>query len=142
MDTESLEKLNDLKNKGVISEEEFNAAKKEILISSSTENKSKKINPNYVWALAFAPLIGLFLEGFIASATETPFEDLWFITLGLNILLSYLDARQLKNHRYEGAMLDNAWFIPGYLYERSKLLKEPPLCLWIWLGTFFFVILV
>lgn len=142
MDTEALEKLNNLKNKGAISEEEFNAAKKEILTSSSMENKSKNINSNYVWALAFAPLIGLFLEGFIAGATGTPFEDLWFITLGLNIFLSYLDARQLKNHRYEGAMLDNAWFIPGYLYERSKLLKEPPIYLWSWLVTFFFVILV
>ena len=40
MDTEALEKLNDLKNKGAISEEEFNTAKKEILTSSSIENKS------------------------------------------------------------------------------------------------------
>lgn len=44
MDTEALEKLNNLKNKGAISEEEFNAAKKEILTSSSMENKSKNTN--------------------------------------------------------------------------------------------------
>ena len=55
MDTASLEKLNDLKNKGVISEEEFNAAKKEILTSSSIENKSKNINSNYVCLLYTSP---------------------------------------------------------------------------------------
>ena len=141
MDIEALEKLNELKIKGIITEEEFNASKKKILEASSLEDKTQKINSNFVWGLSFAPFIGLFLEVLVAEATGIAYENLWFITVILNIVLSYSDAKQLKNLGFEGKMLDNAWFVPGYLYERSKLLNENPIYLWIWLGTFGFTVL-
>ena len=37
MDIEKLEKLNELKEKGILTEEEFNIQKKELLYSSSTQ---------------------------------------------------------------------------------------------------------
>lgn len=141
MDIEKLEKLNELKEKGIITEEEFIEQKMKVLshdnIVQSAEkeqsvNSLSKIDSNYIWALVLAPIIGAFFKGFIAGLTSTYIDNWWFVTVIVNITFSYLDAKELKKCGYEEKFLDNAWFVPMYLYERSKLLKESQMYLIIW----------
>jgi len=76
------------------------------------------VDKNFVWLLAFAPLIGKFLEGFFLEIfypkptldgnnftnlielyyykTHTDVNAFWFVTLALNFYLCYLDQ---KNYR-------------------------------------------
>ena len=64
------------------------------------------VNNTMVWILAFAPILGLFLEYFVAGifsggnvelATYKVEEGYYFvITIALNIMLSILDERKLE----------------------------------------------
>ncbi len=94
----------------------------------------KHINNSIVWTLAFAPVIGYWLELFVAysfyeteALAEEAFVDneLWFITLILNIILSILDERKLgkagvDTNKFKGLV----WIVPVYLYQRARALQH------------------
>jgi hypothetical protein len=77
-----------------------------------------------IWVLAFAPLIGIFLERFFSGMTGIPQESLWFITLVLNIILGYADEKKLKAAGHDTSSMGGAWLVPGYLFKRAKMLKH------------------
>lgn len=107
---------------------------------------ASKINNTVVWILAAAPIIGLFLEGFIAGLIgKNEFEvemainehHYWYVTLILNIGLGILDERRLKAAGIDtGAFGKTVFIIPVYLWKRAKSLNQSPAYFWIWLGLF------
>jgi len=105
-----------------------------------------RISNTVVWFLAFAPLIGLFLETVIADAMY-PFErklnpnahanDFWFVTVLLNVGLSFLDERRLRKagcntQQFKGWV----WLVPVYLYQRAKAAKQNLAYFIVWLVCF------
>lgn len=128
---DQLEKLNKLKEKGLLTEEEY-SAEKELVLRHISENP-EKIRKDYVWCLAFAPLIGEFLQQMIAEITGTASADLFYVTIVLNIFLSYLDSKEVHKAGFKGKLLDESWIIPAYLYERARILKQSPTYLWVWI---------
>lgn len=104
------------------------------------------VNNTFVWILAFAPLIGLFLEGIVAGAlSDNEFSaelaiansKYWFVTLILNIGLSYLDERKLKaaghnTEKFKGWV----WLVPVYLFQRSKAMKQNLAYFSVWIVCF------
>ena len=129
---EQLEKLKKLNEKGLLNNEEY-LAEKEKILKQLSENP-EKIRTDYVWCLAFAPLIGELLQLIIAETTGSNSEDLFYITIGLNIFLSYLDSKEVHKAGFNGKLLDESWLIPAYLYERARILKQSPIYLWIWIA--------
>ncbi|MDQ2792612.1 MAG: DUF4339 domain-containing protein [Bacteroidota bacterium] len=108
----------------------------------------KSLNNSYVWILAFAPLIGVFLEYFVAGAMtggesqlaiQAAVKDLWWITLALNVLFCVLDLNKLKAAGYNTESLSVFWLllIPVYLFKRAKFLRQKPSYAWTWLAVFF-----
>lgn len=105
-----------------------------------------------VWFLAFAPILGLMLEYFVAGMvySESHYTaekaassgEFWFITLALNLALSYWDASSLKkagaNTDKFGAM---AWLIPVYLFKRAKALKHSMAYFTVWIVCFALVLI-
>jgi hypothetical protein len=104
------------------------------------------VNNTFVWILAFAPLIGLFLEGVVAglfSANDFAADlaisnsKYWFVTLILNIGLSYLDERKLKaaghnTDKFKGWV----WLVPVYLFQRAKAMKQNLAYFIVWIVCF------
>lgn len=105
-----------------------------------------------VWALAFAPVIGLLLEETVAHLTATPVQkayavawdahinELWWITLVLNVALSLLDERRLKKRGFNTKKMGQAWLVPVYLYRRAKTLGDKPVHFVVWMVGFFAVL--
>jgi hypothetical protein len=91
-----------------------------------------------VWVLAFAPIIGLILEYMLAYFLAGMFDrddasaDLavengkyWFITIALNIVLSYFDERRLKKAGHNTDKFKGwVWLVPVYLYQRAQNLNQ------------------
>ena len=94
------------------------------------------VQNNLVWALAFAPLAGLFLQGMVAGATNSHIDDFWFITIILNVALSEMDAKKLKKAGHNVSNMGMAWLIPVYLFKRAKNLKQNPAYFYTWCTTF------
>lgn len=105
------------------------------------------VNNTVVWVLAFAPLIGLFLEYFFAGlvnsssqyAAEAAMEEskYWFITVALNIALSIMDEKKLKKagnntEKFKGWV----WIVPVYLFQRAKNLKHNYAYFGVWVACF------
>lgn len=109
--------------------------------------KGDKVNNTVVWILAFAPLIGSFIEGFIAGMIyENPYRidsaisnaEFWYITVILNITLSILDERKLKSAGQDTSKFKGwVWLVPVYLYQRSKMLNQNIAYFVVWLVCFF-----
>ena len=103
----------------------------------------KHVNNTVVWFLAFAPLIGLFLESMFAyainssdSVAEAAVSDnrYWFITLALNIALSYFDENRLMRAGYDTSKFKGlTWLVPVYLYKRAKALDQNLAYFVVWL---------
>jgi len=89
-----------------------------------------------VWWLAFAPLYGMWLELLVAGMVKTDSSNLWFITLGINIGLSYLDEIKLKKAGHNTDAMGGAWLIPVYLFKRAKILKQNKAYFIIWCFMF------
>lgn len=109
------------------------------------------INNTIVWVLAFAPLIGYFLEWVVAGVIygENLFaaqvamagSSYWFVTLGLNIALAFFDERRLRNaghntNKFKGWV----WLVPVYLYQRAKATKQNLAYFIIWIICFILVL--
>ena len=82
------------------------------------------VDNTIIWVLAFAPLIGVILEGFFSGLTGIPETALWFITLMLNVILGYADEKKLKAAGHDTSKMGAAWLVPVYLFKRAKILKH------------------
>ena len=99
-----------------------------------------------VWVLAFAPLIGLFLEYMIATVVygnqyvaqaAVQNNKLWLVTVALNIGLSYFDERRLKRAGHNTDKFKGwVWIVPVYLYQRYRNLRQGPAYFIVWLVCF------
>jgi hypothetical protein len=101
-----------------------------------------------VWTLAFAPIIGVFLSGFLTGLTETAeqrglalltgrhVDRFWWITIVLNVALSLLDERKLKKAGYYTKKMGSAWIVPVYLYKRATTLKQNLAYFFVWIVCF------
>ena len=109
------------------------------------------LNNTTVWILAFAPLIGYFLEWVIASIISGGNEYVaevamleskyWFVTLALNIGLSYADEAKLRAAGYNTEKFKGVvWLVPVYLFQRAKATKQNLAYFIVWL--FLFVLLL
>ena len=111
----------------------------------------KNINNSIVWTLAIAPILGYFLEAIIANVASGGNEyvasaklasnSYWYITLLLNIGLSYYDEDVLKKaghntNKFKGI----TWLVPVYLYQRAQFLKQNYAYLIVWLVCFIFIL--
>lgn len=109
------------------------------------------INNTVVWFLAFAPLIGYFLEFFIAGAIhgsewkaeqEVSNGTYFYITLILNIGLSYYDEKSLtkaghNTDKFKGM----TWLVPVYLFQRAKNLNQNMSYFAVWTILFILILL-
>ncbi|MCE5227845.1 MAG: DUF4339 domain-containing protein [Porphyromonadaceae bacterium] len=82
------------------------------------------VNNTIIWVLAFAPIIGVFLEGLFSGMTGISQASLWFVTLFLNIILGYMDEKKLKNAGHDTSKMGSVWLVPVYLFKRAKILKH------------------
>lgn len=89
-----------------------------------------------VWILAFAPLLGLVLQGVLSGLTGASLDTFWFATLLLNILLSTADEKRLVAAGHDTARMGAAWLIPVYLYKRADVLRHQPSYFAVWCVTF------
>ncbi|KEP89687.1 MULTISPECIES: DUF4339 domain-containing protein [Aeromonas] len=109
------------------------------------------ISNTLIWILAFAPIIGIFCEGFVAGAVYHDTDQaanavaegsFFYISLIINIALSYWDERTLRkagvNTQQFGKMV---WLVPVYLWKRAKALQQKPTYFWCWLVTFSLIML-
>lgn len=102
------------------------------------------VNNTIVWILAFAPLIGYFLEWIIAFIVHDGSEvrayfameraDYWYVTLVLNVALAYIDSNRLSNAGYGDEKFNGwAWLVPVYLYQRAKATKQSLAYFIVWM---------
>ncbi len=136
---DKLEKLHRLKEKGYLTEDEYLEQKQQILaISVELINPTPPtiVPSGYVWALAFAPLFGDLIEQITAETLNLESERLFIITIGLNIILGFLDSHEMEKAGHQTALLDACWLVPAYLYERGRVLNEFPTYLLTWLMSF------
>ena len=93
------------------------------------------VSNSVIWVLAFAPIIGLMLEYFVAGMmnpndmyqAELDMEDYkyWYITLILNIALSIWDEARLRKSGTKTSDFKGwVWLVPVYLFQRAKALKH------------------
>ena len=152
-----IEKLADLKEKGILTAEEFNAKKQELLNIPSTgtatvltENEQAKVSNVAIWFLAFAPLLGLFLEYLIAGAVlgerkgirAVEAGNFFLVTVALNVILAIKDEKALKKAGYDTSKFSwSTWIVPVYLFQRSTLLKQNKATFIVWLIMFILILL-
>lgn len=99
------------------------------------------VNNTLVWILAFAPIIGTFLQGFIVGILFGDegiysYNKFWWITLALNIWLCYMDEKKLEQANVDTEKIGSYWLIPVYLYKRAEVLNQSPAYLWVWIVAF------
>jgi len=95
------------------------------------------VSNGYVWTVAFVPIWGTVLEYIVAGATDSNVENLWFITLLLNITFCIVDGRVLKNAGHDTDKFGGwAWFVPVYLYKRAKALNQSLSYFITWMALF------
>ena len=110
------------------------------------------VNNTIVWILAFAPIIGAFLEYFFALmmadgneivAAHNVAEGYYFlITIALNIILSFMDEMKLEKagistEKFKGMV----WLVPVYLFQRAKALKHNLAYFIVWIVCFLLMLL-
>lgn len=112
----------------------------------------ERVDNSIVWILAFAPVIGYFLEWMVAYSRSGGVDlvawidmansKYWFITLILNIGLSMYDERKLKKAGHDTARFKGfVWIVPVYLYKRAKYTKQSLAYLYVWIASFVLVVL-
>ena len=94
------------------------------------------VNNTLVWWLAFGPLLGIFLAGFLAGATEKDISDFWWTTLVLNVALSLADEKKLKKAGHNTDSMGMAFIVPVYLFKRAKVLKQSNSYFIVWVVLF------
>lgn len=93
-----------------------------------------------IWILAFAPFLGLFLQGFMSGISGINVGHLWIVPIILNTFLAYQDSKQLDKAGVDISEIGAYWLIPVYMYNRSKHLGESFVPFGIWCVCFFLII--
>lgn len=110
-------------------------------------NNVQQINNTVIWFLAFAPIIGSFLEGFFWGFLSTytqrdiSIDRFWWITIALNILLCTIDEKRLEQRGVDVDKLGSAWLVPVYLFKRAALLRQSQAYFWVWIVCFLLMVL-
>jgi hypothetical protein len=94
------------------------------------------VDNTLVWWLAAAPLLGVFLAGFLEGLTKKDISNFWWVTLVLNVVLSTLDEKRLQKAGHDTKRMGSAWLIPVYLYKRAEVLKQKNTYFIVWLVLF------
>lgn len=94
------------------------------------------VDNTLVWWLAFAPLGGAFIAGFLSGATDKPMSKFWWVTLVLNIALSIADEKKLQKAGHDTEKMGGAWLVPVYLFNRAKVLKQNNAYFIVWVVLF------
>ncbi len=109
MDIEKLEKLNELKEKGIITEEEFNAQKKDLLSSNPTQEAKTSFSwKNFAISFAIA-LIVLLFEVLLALGISPDVDSpdftgtLQVLNIALAIVMTIIAVR-LKTSSYKSKL--------------------------------------
>ncbi len=119
--------------------------------SSPPPLSGEHINNTIIWLLAFAPLIGYFLEWIVAGAVHGNNQfaaqvamansKYWFVTLALNIGLSVLDEKKLKKAGHNTDKFKGwVWLVPVYLFQRAKATKQNLAYFIVWIVCFVLVL--
>ena len=91
-----------------------------------------------VWTVAFVPILGTLLQHFIAMITESDSNNLWFITIILNILICIADGNVLKNAGHDTTKFGGwTWLVPVYLFKRANALCQGQGYFVTWMICFF-----
>lgn len=108
--------------------------------------RGREVNNTIIWILAFAPIIGSILEYILViarhgetleAAVALAESRYWAVTLCLNILLCWLDERQLKKAGWNtGKFRGWLWLVPVYIYQRAKTLGQGMGYVLTWWGAF------
>ncbi len=104
----------------------------------------ESVSNTIVWILAFAPIIGTFLE-FIYAGTQYDNSidvhyavtngDYFYISLGLNVALCVMDETMLRLAGHKTKKLTWwIWLVPVYLFQRAKVTKTGLGYFWTWIG--------
>ena len=148
-----LEKFAELKEKGILTAEEFELKKEELLNSGSSSTgqveEGIQVSNVLIWFLAFAPLIGFFLEYVIAGmflgerkgirAVEN--GSFFWVTIVLNITLSIWDEKRVNAAGCDTSSFKWAnWLVPVYLFKRAQVLKQNQATFIIWLICFVLIL--
>lgn len=107
----------------------------------------RHVNNTVVWLLAFAPIIGLFIEATVAAFAYNGNEyrmekaladaEFWYITVILNIALCLWDEKRLKKAGTDTSGFKGmVWIVPVYLYQRAKALNQNLAYFIVWLVCF------
>jgi hypothetical protein len=103
----------------------------------------KYVNSPPVKLLAFAPIIGAFLEIFISKLAGAPFGYLWVVTIILNAALALLDERVLTRGGLDTTGFRRwFWLAPAYLFKRTEYLRNGKVYFFTWIGTFSVAVLI
>ncbi|MBQ8785359.1 MAG: SHOCT domain-containing protein [Alphaproteobacteria bacterium] len=126
MDIEKLEKINELKEKGIISEEEFNKMKKELMSETQSHNAIEKnsnqkeginwknVGISFFMILIYTVLMGRILKH-VATLVYSSFNNSMFSPFEILLLHSVVGYKQII-----GFVVINT-FLGGVLYYLSKI---------------------
>lgn len=131
----------------MISNRNYNSNQTNNTFNQSTNNNSFNIpkeevviDNTIVWILAFAPIIGGILQGFIVGLIYQDdwvqhFNSFWWVTLAINAALCVADESKLKKEGIDTSYFGGGWMllIPVYLYRRATQLKQNYSPFWIWI---------
>lgn len=102
------------------------------------------------WVLAFAPIIGYFLEWIVAGtvhgnefSAEVAMANgqYFYVTIVLNIFLAFLDERRLKKAGHNTDKFKGwIWLVPVFLYQRAKSTKQNMSYFIAWIVCFFLIL--
>lgn len=110
-----------------------------------------RVNNTVVWVLAFAPLIGYFLESLLAimvrggneyhASMDMAEARYWYISVLLNIGLSWWDSKRLQKAGHDTSRFSGwVWIVPVYLYQRARTLQQSLAYFIVWLVLFILVL--
>ena len=145
---ENLVKLKELLDAGALTQEEFETEKQKVLnsIGSVSEQNpttmgndtGREPEMTLVWFLAFALVIGAFLQGFMAEILNVYYDQLWWVTLGVNIGFTVADLNKLKRDGFDvpSELQNSVWLVPVYLYQRCRLYKQSEAPFYVWIVLF------
>ena len=94
------------------------------------------IDNTLVWFLAFAPLLSVFVAGFLSAATHKSMSSFWWVNLALNVALSIADQNKLQKAGHNTEKMGAAWLVPVYMFNRAKILKQNNAYFIVWVVLF------
>lgn len=91
------------------------------------------VSDGIAWVVAFVPLVGLPALRAVQLNGVWP----WIVLPILNSILCYVDEQNIKRAGHDTSVLGIWWlfFIPVYLWKRSRLLKQSEAYFWVCIGS-------